>query len=694
MAKKKLPSGKAVTLGAAKLKSSGLDPASYKELGLEFLDNVQTGKLHKAFKPVCSLKIKYYDHEGKPMVDMPRSKPFYRLRYLEMPTDFSAMTEKKQTRYVQEPNTAPVAYFPLNHKWSDLVKDPSQPLIITEGELKAIKACQEGFPTIGIGGVYNWRSRKLGIEWLPSLQAITWPKRNVYICFDSDYTTNINVCVALQEFADELTNHGAFVHVITLPSLPDHEKVGLDDFFVSAGGDVKKNFSWMLHYAEPIGMAKPLWQLNNEWVYVRNPGVMVNRQTRDKCNPAAFRDHVASTSSYQEQEIKKDGELSYKAVAATAAWLRWPLRQEAGALTYEPGASEFVQDKRPTRYNIWTGWGVQPKKGDIKPFLQLVDHLFQGAEPEAKDWFLKWCAYPLQNPGTKMFSSVLLHGVKHGTGKSFIGYTLGKIYGDNFSEINQTDLHNHFNEWCEGKQFVMGDDVTGSNKRADADFLKKLITQKNIRVNGKYVPTYVVPDLINYFFTANHPDAFFLEDDDRRHFIHEVTVGPLSEEFYMEYELWYDGFGPAHLFDYLLKLDLSDFNPAAPAFKTMAKSRMISNVQSDLATWVRTLIVNPEHILKVGEMKIKKDLFSSKELLQLYNPAGGGNITANGIGRELSRAGVHQVAKGYSLKTADGNQTTYYAVRNTDVWLQASPSACVKHLNDWQAKQSAPQKKY
>ena len=58
----------------------------------------------------------------------------------------------------------------------------------------------------------------------------------------------------------------------------------------------------------------------------------------------------------------------------------------------------------------------------------------------------------------------------------------------------------------------MGDDVTGSDKRADADFLKKLITQKELRVNVKYLPAYTVKDCINYFFTANHPDSFFLED--------------------------------------------------------------------------------------------------------------------------------------------------------------------------------------
>jgi hypothetical protein len=241
MLKKSLPSSKAAQLGVAKLKSSGIDSSALRELGLSYLSAEQTAKLHTAFKPLCSLKIEYRDPAGKPLVDWPNGKPFYRLRYLENPTDFQSLTTKKPVRYVQEPNTAPVAYFPQNQDWTEIVDDVSRPLIITEGELKAIKACQEGFPTIGIGGVYNWRSLKLGLEWIPSLDLIKWPKRNVYICFDSDYLTNPMVLMALAEFAEELNRRGAFTNLVTLPALPGVDKVGLDDFLVKAGGSHLNN---------------------------------------------------------------------------------------------------------------------------------------------------------------------------------------------------------------------------------------------------------------------------------------------------------------------------------------------------------------------------------------------------------------------------------------------------------------------
>ena len=226
----------------------------------------------------------------------------------------------------------------------------------------------------------------------------------------------------------------------------------------------------------------------------------------------------------------------------------------------------------------------------------------------------------------------------------------------------------------------MGDDVTGSNKRAENDFLKKLITQRTLRLNPKYIPSYEVPDVLNYYFTANGPDSFFLEDDDRRFFIHEVTVGPLPYDFYVEYELWLDSGGSAAIFDYLLNLDLGDFNPKGAAFKTAARDRMITNVQSDLGGWCRQLLATPDHVLKIGSVSIKKDLFTSKELLAFYDDGSGKTVTANGLGRELARIGVRQVYDGKPVKLSDGSQYRYYIIRNPTKWMDAKYSEIVKHL--------------
>lgn len=667
-----------------KLKSSGLNLTDAKKLGMSGLSGTETAKLHKSFRPYTSLKIDYLGPDGEPMEDWPGSDPFYRIRYLDMvdAKGFDAMVEKKALKYVQQPNTVPVAYYPQNFGgWVDLCMNPEEPLIITEGELKSAKACKEGFPTLGIGGVYNWRSNKLGIEWLPSLDDITWLRRNVYLCFDSDYKTNPRVCRALKNFAESLQEKGAFTYLVNLPELASVEKVGLDDFLLHAGPSANEMFEELLATAEPLGLSRPLWSMNEKYVYVRNPGMLVDlRDMSTKISPTAFTNHVESTAKYQERAIKPDGNLSFKAVSASMAWLKWPLRLEAAKLTYEPGSDHFIGDG--PLLNTWPGWGVEPKKGTVAPFKKLIDHIFTGSEPEAKQWFLQWCAYPIQNPGVKMFSSAVVHGIKHGSGKSLIGYTLGKIYGKNFKEIKQKDLSSDYTAWAENKQFVMGDEITGSDKRQHADELKNLITQQEIDINIKFVPHYTIPDRINYMFTANHPDAFFLEDGDRRFFVHEVLVEPLPDEFYYDYDQWLKkDNGAAALFQYMLDMDLTGFNPSAKAFKTKAKSRMIDAGRSDLASWVRRLQETPDQVLVVGDMKPEQDLFTSKELLMFYDPEERSRTTANGLGRELSRAGIRQVCDGNPIRLASGSQYRYYAVRNINKWVGCTPSQVAKHLD-------------
>ncbi len=664
-----------------KLALSGLTLGDAAQLGMEAVPAWRMAEM--GFEPLPAIIIKYFAPDGSPMHDWAGTKePFFRVRYLAKPNDFKTQAGVKEKRYEQKPDTVCCAYFPAN--WQDWPKTLAgeRPLIITEGELKAAAGCANDFPTIGLGGVHNWRSLPKGVAFLPELEAIAWARRYVYITFDSDYMTNPAVCSALKELAQELVQRGAYPMVTTLPQVAGLAKTGLDDLLVADGRDV---LTKALKMSDPLGLTQPLFELNDKYVYVRDPGLVLTRGSLSKVSPAAFKEHLESTKSYHETTLMSDGDVRRKAVSAAAAWLGWPLREQAPRMTYAPGEPERLEGSG--EYNVWPGWGVQPKKGDVKPFLRLIDHVFEGAEPEARTWFLDWLAWPLQHPGAKMFSSAVLHGRRTGTGKSAIGYTMGRIYGKNFVEINQADLHAGFNEWAEAKQLVMGDDVTGSNKRAEADVLKKLITQDTLRVNVKYVPSFTVPDRINYLFTSNHADVFFLEDDDRRFFIHEVLVGPLEQAFYLDYfgrkgkPGWLDSGGSAAVFDWMLRRDLSKFDPAARAFGTKAKDRMIADTQSDLGGWCRALLADPDDILRMGQVPSSRDLWTSAELLILYDPMGKTGTTANGLGRELKRAGAKQVADGQPIRGPQGSQGRYYAVRELVKWAKASHAECTNHIH-------------
>lgn len=64
-----------------------------------------------------------------------------------------------------------------------------------------------------------------------------------------------------------------------------------------------------------------------------------------------------------------------------------------------------------------------------------------------------------------------------------------------------------------------------------------------------------------------------------------------------------------------------------------------------------------------------------------YDPEGKTRTTANGLGRELARAGVRQVCSGMPIRLKDGSQGRYYAIRNADSWLTATAADVTTYLD-------------
>ena len=626
-----------------KLAGSRIDEATAKKLKLTLCEASKA----PAWLPFAAggFRIPYFTAAGKLV-------GFERYRYLEEPerNGFAALVEHKAIRYVQPKGTDPELYLPPLLDWEVAAADPARQVLITEGELKAACATRVlELPTIGLGGVWSFRCARKNIDLLPALEAFRWDGRIVTIVFDSDASSNPQVCAAEGALARELAQRGATVNIARLP--PDGgNKVGIDDYLLTHS---KAEGLAVLAAAEGYAAIEELLRLNEEVVYVRNPGFVLRTDTGQRIDPGGFHTHAYSTRKLRYQAA--DGTTKMK--SAAKEWLSWPYRAEVERLTYAPGQPRRMPDGS---YNAWRGWGVEPVKGETALWRKLLAHLF-GDDKASRDWFEKWLAYPLQHPGTKLYTSVLLHGLAHGTGKSFVGYSMFKIYGDNSTEITNKHLHGNHNEWAENKQFVMGDEISSGDKRAESDSMKTLITQARMRLNPKFIPSYEVPDCINYYFTSNHVDGFFLENGDRRNFIHEVTAPPMPFEFYKEYENWIgkphvNGPGASALFYHLLHLPLDDFEPRGHAPVTKSKLEMIALGRSDLADWVSRLKESPDSVLRFGLDKkpIPYCLWTSADLLAIYDPDGRTRVTPNGMTREMRRAGFREVCEGRGCPTQLG----------------------------------------
>ncbi len=653
----------------ADLVRSGLSDRDAKGLRCAPLSAIECGKLtgHKA----AGYRLPYFDLKGKAL-------PFYRVRFFDPPVPFGA---KKPQRYWQPPNTLPAFYLPPTLDWGAIAKNPELPLLITEGEKKAAAGCLNELATIGLGGVWSWRSKKSQLVAIPDFDAFEWRQRTVLIVFDSDANEKEGVQQAMRMLALHLIKLGAFPYALKLPSSDPSIKVGLDDYLLANGPAKLRELP-----QSPLAglLADALWQMNNELAYVKNSHAVYQFETgallkQDALCKMAYANRIVTEFNDRGQAVEKN---------VAGAWLKWQHRRTHRNLVYAPGEEAITE---ANDINLWKGWGIEPAKGDITPWAELIEFMFKGS-PQHKRWFLQWCAYPLQYPGTKLYSAVVFFSLGHGVGKSLIGLTLGKIYGDNFSAITEEHLQGGFNDWSVNKQFVLGDDVTGSDKRREADKLKVMITREQVTIDIKYQPKYDVEDRINYLFTSNRPDAFLLDNQDRRYFIMEIEGAPLPEEFYKKYDRWYrDPAGPAALFYHLkTNIDVKDFNPRAPAPITEAKREMIELSRSDLDAWVDQIVHDPESALRLDGVPIRRDLWTVQELRALYDPDGRQRTTMIALSKSLRRAGL----KPLPTTLRDGTPKKLWPVRNVEKWKEAPHYERVKHYEEAHKRTEPKEAKY
>lgn len=650
----------------AKLKSSGLSLPDGQKLRLEILDKDKVRDLgHPA---AGGFKIPY------PNINRAGWSGFYRLRYLQEPSGWDR--RKKALRYVQPPGTLPELYLPPLAPWPKILKDPTTPILLTEGELKAACVCKHGAPTAALGGVWSWKSGPHGIASIPALATLAEGGRKITIVFDADAGTNPDVSRARAALAAELTRLGATVFISETPPLPQQPKAGLDDVLVANG---KAALASVVQNATPYevsGRQAALEAMSLEVLYVRDPGLVLVRDSGQRLSANAFVQHAYANRKYTEETLGPNGSPEVREFSTAREWLEWEERAEVGKLVYAPGQPQEV----PQGINLWPGWGATPKRGDVGLWRQLMDLVFLN-EKEARQWFERWLAYPLQNPGAKLLTASVLWGRAQGTGKTLIGHTMFKLYGkDNCAEITGEELHAPYNEWAENKQFILGEEIAGGEgPRKVADRVKAMITRQTIRINPKYVPAYQSDDRVNYLFTSNHPDAFFLEDADRRFFIHEVPGPPLDKKWVSKYDKWYKSpEGAGALFYYFLHLPLGDFDPREPAHATTAKQEMIDMGRSDLGAWVARLKRDPDDVLKTGDVPIPYDLWRAGDLLAVYDPAGRTRTTANAIARELKRAGFPQPYRGQGVPVPGGGQYRLWIVRRAERYARLSGPALGK----------------
>lgn len=231
--------------------------------------------------------------------------------------------------------------------------------------------------------------------------------------------------------------------------------------------------------------------------------------------------------------------------------------------------------KLPEFVNLFYGMqcAPDPKKPCTK-ILQLLHHLCN-EEEAVFEWILKWIAYPLQHPGAKMESAVIMHG-EEGAGKNFFWLALRHIYGEYASVITQNELESQFNTWASRKLFMVANEVVSrSELREHKGRLKNYITEDALLINEKMLPLREERNCMNFVFLSNETIPLVLDRTDRRYLVVWTPAAPRPAAFYVEVGKELDGGGAAGLYAYLMAMDLGDFDQHTKPVMTRAKRNLI-----------------------------------------------------------------------------------------------------------------------
>ena len=292
----------------------------------------------------------------------------------------------------------------------------------------------------------------------------------------------------------------------------------------------------------------------------------------------------------------KDGKPKF---LSPSAWL--DKNRHAEQISWVPGGAEEIKDqvvsmggwlRKPgcTILNLYRPPTLKPKAGDVTPWLDHVRLLFEAE----MNHIIRWLAHRVQRPGEKINHN-LVFGGPQGIGKDTILEPVKRAVGHwNVHEVAPRDILGQFNAFAKSvilrvnEARDLGGDTPAGHGVDRFTFYEHMKTYSAsppdvLKVNEKHLREYYVPNVCGIVITTNHKeDGLYLPADDRRHFVAccDLEKEAFDPSYWNRIYSWFDSGGDAFVADYLLGIDLSDFDPKAPPPKTEAFWTIVNSGRS------------------------------------------------------------------------------------------------------------------
>ncbi len=352
----------------------------------------------------------------------------------------------------------------------------------------------------------------------------------------------------------------------------------------------------------------------------------------------------------------------------------WKLHKDSKVcvdFTYKPNdPNRFVHVNKKLMINVYEKNELEPdSKVDTDIFWSLLKHVIP--HDDCREHFLNWYAFPIQNPGVKIRSAIIMQSDEFQLGKGSLFDLQRDILGmNNTRKIELAEALDKGKNYLLNYQTVLIDEAKSSGSWTEKaqliNTLKTIITEGSIGVRQLYKEYSEVDTCTNYWINTNYKDAFPLPKNEVRYFVY-FSPAKRNQQMLDEFHLQrINNNLAAGVLAELLDRDLSKFNPLAPAPWTTYRDQMSGMADRPLNDFIREQFEQGVH-------PFDRDMLSTVELFEYLKFEKRLRVT-----REREVANALELLGGKCRKQIPidmvADRATVWILRNHDQYLEM-PSA-------------------
>ena len=344
-------------------------------------------------------------------------------------------------------------------------------------------------------------------------------------------------------------------------------------------------------------------------------------------------------------------------------------------LTFNPDTTKLVvEEDGIKKLNMYRPYHAVSSVGEVGRFLDHMNYLIPD-EMNMKH-VISWMAHICQWPTKKILHCLLLFSEAEGVGKTTLFKILQYALGHSLArQVQQHEIVSDFNPWAKNRLLVALEEIAikgdYETRTTNMDKFKFLITEDTISINEKNVKQYEIPNRINLMMFSNSKAPITLGRLARRYYVWDCEARRKPDQYYVDFYSWLkEEGGFANVYDYLLKVDLSQWDCTKPPPKTTHFYKLVDRTQTpahleldelfESNSWPftdNTILLSPAHLKKaLSTIKI--------------------NIGTNHITDWIKKRGGEKLTQ---IEWLNGERPTVWTTGDKEAFLNAKPKEIASH---------------